>query len=489
MRALSLSLFCLALSVASRTLTAAEGDFGYVRPVSAFDEQGADSIWNHQFLGATLDEGFAVQSSYQQPYPVAADGPALLDLPPTDEEDFSLVVDPQVGSVDTAKPGSEGAAKGEEKKEEKKDEKKDKKEEEKKWYDKMKIRGYVQFRYNQLLVDNNQYRTPWDRSVGENNGFFIRRARMVFSGDATDWLSFYIQPDFAANADDQLHYLQLRDLYADIFLDPCKEHRLRVGQSKVPYGWENLQSSQNRLPFDRDDALNSGVPNERDIGIMYYWAPDYIRERFKFLVDEGLKGSGDYGALGLGVYNGQTANRPERNDDRHVVARISWPFLLESGQIVEAGMSGYYGEYVMATDHGIIGNGQNFLDKRLAWHLIYYPQPFGFQAEYTIGRGPELNGALTEDLDRSLHGGYAMLYYKLEKCIPYARYQRYLGGNKLLINSPDQDVSETEIGVEWQFAKALELTTSYMYGERATYIYPYEVEKGGLLRLQLQWNY
>src|SRR5690606_31952000 len=139
-----------------------------------------------------------------------------------------------------------------------------------------------------------------------DNGFFFRRARMIFSGDANDWISYYIQPDFAGSVDDDLHYLVLRDLYADIFLDPLKEHRFRVGQSKVPYGWENLQSSSNRIPFDRDDALNSGVPGERDIGIMYYWAPDYIRERFKFLIDSGLKGSGDYGALGLGVYNGQT---------------------------------------------------------------------------------------------------------------------------------------------------------------------------------------
>jgi phosphate-selective porin len=35
-----------------------------------------------------------------------------------------------------------------------------------------------------------------------------------------------------------------------------KKFRLRVGQSKVPFGFENLQSSQNRLTLDRNDALN-----------------------------------------------------------------------------------------------------------------------------------------------------------------------------------------------------------------------------------------
>jgi hypothetical protein len=53
--------------------------------------------------------------------------------------------------------------------------------------------------------------------------------------------------------------------------DAKKEFRVRVGQSKVPYGFENL-SSQNRLTLDRNDALNSAVANERDLGAFFYWA-------------------------------------------------------------------------------------------------------------------------------------------------------------------------------------------------------------------------
>jgi hypothetical protein len=83
--------------------------------------------------------------------------------------------------------------------------------------------------------------------------------------------------------------------------------RLRVGQSKVPFGFENLQSSQNRLTLDRNDALNSAVANERDLGAFFYWAPSKIRERFAMLVKDGYKGSGDYGVFAFGVYNGQTS--------------------------------------------------------------------------------------------------------------------------------------------------------------------------------------
>ncbi|MEZ5949741.1 MAG: porin [Planctomycetaceae bacterium] len=60
---------------------------------------------------------------------------------------------------------------------------------------------------------------------------------------------------------------QIRDLYSDLYLDDDKVNRFRVGQSKVPHGWENLQSSQNRLPLDRDDGFNSAVKNERDLGV------------------------------------------------------------------------------------------------------------------------------------------------------------------------------------------------------------------------------
>jgi hypothetical protein len=79
-----------------------------------------------------------------------------------------------------------------------------------------------------------------------------------------------------------------------------KEFRLRVGQSKVPFGFENLQSSQNRLTLDRNDALNSAVANERDLGAFFYWAPSKIRERFAMLVKDGYKGSGDYGVFAFG---------------------------------------------------------------------------------------------------------------------------------------------------------------------------------------------
>lgn len=94
---------------------------------------------------------------------------------------------------------------------------------------------------------------------------------------------FYIQPDFASSAaSNSLHFGQLRDAYFDISVDKNKEFRFRIGQSKVPFGFENMQSSQNRLPMDPNYALNSALTNELDLGVFYVCAQKSERIVFFF---------------------------------------------------------------------------------------------------------------------------------------------------------------------------------------------------------------
>jgi hypothetical protein len=217
----------------------------------------------------------------------------------------------------------------------------------------------------------------------------------------------YIQSDLASSAGNTQHYAQLRDLYFDVALDQKKEFRIRVGQSKVPFGFENLQSSQNRLSLDRNDPLNSAVANERDLGAFFFWAPEHIRKRFNHLVSSGLKGSGDYGVFAAGLYNGQTANRPEANNNLHTLARFSYPFELKNGQFIEAGISGYTGQYTVGRDQRspATQGPEIFQDKRLAASFVLYPQPFGFQAEYNADADPCSTPAAARIENRSA-GGY-----------------------------------------------------------------------------------
>jgi hypothetical protein len=367
------------------------------------------------------------------------------------------------------------------------------------WYERLSLRGYTQVRYNRLLETNPDLTcAQCDKSIGRNNGFLVRRARVVLSGEVHPRVSIYIQPDLASDAGGQPHYAQLRDAYFDLFLDSARTLRLRVGQSKIPFGFQNLQSSSNRLPLDRDDGLNSGLPNERDLGVMGYWSPPTARQRFKVLTDSGYKGSGDYGVVGVGLYNGQTANRAEANNGQHAVLRVTYPFRLPNGQFVEAGVQGYSGRFVIPASQrasGVAAPAQ-FDDRRVAASLVVYPQPLGFQAEWNVGRGPSFTrrGAPTIR-EQSLSGGYAMLMLRTrpdgQVLIPFARGQYYDGGKKLETDARHHRVRELEVGAEWLPFSAFELTASYVAADRRTsdFAAPDARETGRFLRLQAQFNY
>ncbi len=370
----------------------------------------------------------------------------------------------------------------------------------KKWYESVSIRGYVQARYNRLLETNDKLSCEQcDRSWGENGGFFLRRVRIIFFGQISKQVYFYVQPDFASSASTTgLHFGQLRDAYFDIGVDKKNRFRFRIGQSKIPYGFENMQSSQNRLPLDRNDALNSALANERDLGVMFYYAPAKTRELFSKLVNDGLKGSGDYGVVGFGVYNGQTANKPELNNDRHVVGRISYPFQIGT-QILEAGVQGYTGFYTLASDQLSTGvkyrKDLTYIDKRAAASVILYPKPFGVQAEYNIGKGPEFNTATDSIEAKDLTGGYVMLNYQIKYknhlFFPFTRIQYYEGGKKHEKDARSYKVNEFEVGVEWQPVKQFELVAMYTISSRRfeDFAKQNNLQEGSLLRLQAQINF
>jgi phosphate-selective porin len=280
-----------------------------------------------------------------------------------------------------------------------------------------------------------------------------------------------------------------------------KEVRIRAGQSKVPFGFENLQSSQQRLALDRADGLNTAAPNERDIGFFLYYTPTETKKLFRSLLDKNLKGSGDYGMLGIGVYNGQTMNVSEANDGKHVVLHATYPFELPYGQIVQVGVDAYRGTFVVTPGNVTplaggtpvtpsLENGGRINDERIGAHFVLFPQPFGLQTEWNWGRGPQLNAAHTRVEEASLQGGYVQAMYKWENIMPYVRWQQYYGGRKNVTNSPDNSVKETELGVEYQFNKALELTVAYAWMDRTdNSTAPYVMRDGQVVRFQLQWNY
>lgn len=378
-----------------------------------------------------------------------------------------------------------------------------------KWYDKISFRGYTQFRYNAILDnDGPGLNVPNDRSVSPDESFMIRRARLIISGDVSDHVFLYFQPDFNASPTDGQYSAQLRDVYADVSFDSAKEYRVRLGQSKVPYGFVNMQSSQNRIALERADAINNAVEGERDIGAFFYWAPSEIRDLYRHLVSAGLKGSGDYGVAGFGLYSGQGLNRSDRNGDLHMIARLEYPFELWDKQVFEVGVQAYTGRFVVdteavpnprnpATNIRPTVRGDGVADERVGFTAVWYPQPLGFEAEWNVGRGPTLSDDFSRIEADSLHGGYFQLNYKQDisgwgSLIPYTRWQYYEGSRKFARNAPNADVNELEFGVEWAPWKELEIAISYThtFHRDNTRTAPYRDAAGSdRVGIQVQWNY
>ena len=401
-----------------------------------------------------------------------------------------------------------------------------------KWFNKLSVRGYTQLRYNQPLSGDRiagdpELKSVADGSIKDNSSFSFRRVRLVFSGDINEYVSLYLQPDFGTSVkgsgvDDSNNFAQLRDAYADLSYDKKHEYRIRAGQSKVPFGWENLQSSQNRLALDRNDALNSAVPSERDLGLFAYWSPEHVQKLWKSMTKKGLKTSGDYGIVGVGVYNGQGLNRSELNDDLYTVVHTTYPVELNflggmfKGQVLEVGADAISGSFTPTVGSTtVFGNGSTNIkngtvlsgyssntgitEERVALHAILFPQPFGLQAEWNWGNGATLNptahsgkGAIER---QQLEGGYVQASYKIDNVFradgflqPYLKWQTYRGAWKAAVNSPRVSVDEVEAGVEYQYSKAVELTLAYSMMDR-TNTKNLGQAAGDMARAQLQWNY
>lgn len=381
------------------------------------------------------------------------------------------------------------------------------------WYEKLLIRGYTQLRVNEIISGDrtapsgiSRLRSVQDGGINDNGNFSIRRARLVFQGEISDRVSLYMQGDLAAAVSNQSgterreNFFQMRDAYADVFLDKAKSLKVRLGQSKVPFGWENMQSSSNRIPLDRTDAINAPVPGERDLGIVAYFTPPKIQKIWDALTADGQKLFGNYGAFGVGVFNGQSINRTERTSGMMTVAMASIPVRLDGlggmfeGQVAEFGASGIRNAFRPEVRSGGVST-LAYRDDHIAVHGMIYPKPFGIQAEWTWGRAPQWDPAKADIVTRRTTGGYVMGMFRADhtpigQIIPFARWQHYRGSWKAAINAPALDTDELEAGVEWLPMKELELTVSYANVKRN------EADErrtgratGDLVRAQVQWNY
>lgn len=387
------------------------------------------------------------------------------------------------------------------------------------WYERITMYGYGMFRYNPTLSTDKPVSFYNDSSIGDNKGFFFRRIRWVVTGQVSDHVAFFIQPDLASNVSGNIYTLTMRDAYGDFMFDKNKEFRLRVGLQRVPASFDNWQASRVRMAIDRADATNSGANSERDTGLSFMWTPKIAQARYKQMLDY-MYGPGDYGALGLFVYNGQGQTNAEANADKHVGIRANWPFELPGGRLMEVGMNAYRGMFnvnmgafsstsptTLFSFNGPAGTpsrnaAKNYLDERLNFSVYLPPQPWGFIGEFVVGRGPERNpqGIVEE---RALNGGYGQLHYQWKYSNVglanfYSRYQYYNGGIKFTTGAAsDRGLQEVETGVAWQPDPQWEFTFAYVHMHRPNTSQTYSgtatqpgaafTANADLIRMQMIW--
>jgi hypothetical protein len=379
------------------------------------------------------------------------------------------------------------------------------------WYEKLRLRGYTQMRFNQIVSGDatapagiSRLRSIHDSALNGDSNFSFRRLRLIIQGDLNDHVSLYFQPDFAAAVSNQSvgerreGTVSLRDMYADVFPFEDKSFRIRLGQSKVPYGWENMQSSSQRLALDRTDGINTAAAGERDLGIVAYYTPPKVQAIWDRLAKDGQKLFGNYGAFGIGAYNGQGLNRTETDDNVMLVALATWPFELDGigleGQVFEIGGSLMRNRVRPEIRTGGV-SAIGFKDNRALIHAILYPNPIGVQGEWNWGTGPEFVPATGRIEERPIDGGYIQLMAKIDQSpvgpfYPFARWQYYRGGFKAAVNAPRLETEELELGFEFQVDPALEITATYGFASRK------EADErrlgqaeGQVARVQVQWNY
>ncbi|MEK6660373.1 MAG: porin [candidate division NC10 bacterium] len=132
------------------------------------------------------------------------------------------------------------------------------------------------------------------------NNFLVRRGRIGMSGTFYKYFDFFVEADFGQGA------AVLTDGYLDIHYWP--EMRLRAGQFKIPFSFEEL-FSDNNLDFVERSVADNLTPS-RDLGAM-------------------LHGSLFGGILSYagGIFNGSGQNTGDTNDSKDLAARlVVYPF-------------------------------------------------------------------------------------------------------------------------------------------------------------------
>jgi len=158
--------------------------------------------------------------------------------------------------------------------------------------EKVKISGYIQSQFTD------------DKAATPKTDFRVRRARLKIEAPASDMAALTLQVDATRT-------VELKDAYLDLGRS-TDIWRLRFGQAKVPFMYEVLESSGNRLEPERTALATTLFPGERDQGA---WL------QFTNALGDSVPGV----SLDVGLQDGAGPNTADNNDNKDIVARLRFP--------------------------------------------------------------------------------------------------------------------------------------------------------------------
>ncbi len=238
------------------------------------------------------------------------------------------------------------------------------------------FKGYIQV----------QYRSD---QAADKREFLVRRARIKFEGEVDKRTSYEVQLQMDAKEKGLAKgtKTQVRNVFVDYKLN---RGRLRIGQAKIPWGYDLQRSSTIRWtsPVGRAFFLDRLFPNARDIGVQWEYRRSPNAPKFD-----------------VGVFNGTGMNKSDNNDKKNVMARVDFP--VSCGSVAVSAYTGEDGSGAAATDQNRYGVSAHF-----KW------SDTEFLSEYVQG----------DDRGADVRGWYAQVGHPLTKRAPnliFAKYDQY----------------------------------------------------------------
>ena len=312
---------------------------------------------------------------------------------------------------------------------------------EKKWYDNIKFSGYGMLQYQ-----------GDDKEGDENNSFNLRLLRMILDGKIGDF-DWRAQIQGTNSKGPGEPTVQLVDLYTEWV--KYKEARVRVGQFKRPFtfenpthpitqGWYAYADVINRLSGfgDRAGEKSSGG---RDIGVQL--------QGDLFPASDGHR----YLHYQVGVFNGEGINTKDKNEHKDIIGGL-WVMPVSGLRIGAFGWKGSHGKML----DPVKGTTRNLPLNRYCLSAEWDKDEYTFRAEYLHSQGWAAEGIGSNVIDYS-KGDKADGWYVFGivpvikgKLHAKARYQTYRNQKNWATS-----VNQVECGLNYFFTKNLEMHLEY----------------------------